>query len=932
MIYNTAREVFCTAVDAYYNQRNCEKLLECVTEDIIWIGTEQALHISNKEQLERLLEKSVEQHPDSYQVIIGEPCIQNITDDVAFVISNAGQLSFPDMTGQFLLRLTVGCIRRPEGWKIFQVHASVAGDNYTNEARRKLEEERRKQEMLLNSIPGGVAVYHLKKNGKVKTEYVSEGLAKMCGYSSREFLEYLKEDAMVNLIPEDKQDVLQHVEEGLKQKKMISVSYHIYSKDKKTILIHLDANIIETDKIKEDELAVLYGVHTRVPDETIAVIEEEKRYRKILNNLDLAYFEWQQGGEFYASKRYKDYAMSYVDNTSIRNNQGPMDTIYSEDIPILLSFFDKKERHQTKVTETLRCKMVDGSYRWTEMMGFFEYDAEGNEVKTMGILRDVENEWKSQNDRLQKALKEANTANEAKTAFLSTVSHDMRTPLNGILGLTELMLEQTEDKQIINDLMKLKNSGVYLLNLINDTLDVSRIESGKMELHPSVCSGRIVMENALMLIQPLLKAKNIKLNMHMKSLPFTMLYIDVGRTEQVVVNIVGNSIKFTPEGGEIDFYMENESVRDGVITDKIVVWDHGVGISPEFLPHMFEVFSQENKNGKTDKTGTGLGLTITKKILELMGGEIYVESEKNVGTKVTFTLPMPIATEEQINNEKKSALGKEGPNYLDGKRILLCEDHPLNAAIVSRILQKKNVVIEIAENGKIGLEMFEKSSNGYYDAIIMDMRMPVMDGCEATEKIRHSSHEQAESIPIIAVTANAFDSDVKKAIESGMNAHISKPIQTDVLFSVLEEYLSCHNNLSVDDIMKSADIYKKDTVLIVDDVDVNREVMAIALGDEYDVLMAENGMEAYDVLESTNGIVAVITDLQMPVMNGQDLIKKIRSREKYNYLAIIANTQFGDPIQEEELIKIGADDFVYKPTTPGIVLARLKNVLRKYNR
>ena len=393
------------------------------------------------------------------------------------------------------------------------------------------------------------------------------------------------------------------------------------------------------------------------------------------------------------------------------------------------------------------------------------------------------------NHQLEESIREVEKANKAKTEFLSRVSHDMRTPLNGILGLTALMREDITDEGVLRDLSQLEMSGRYLLNLINDTLDVSRIESGNLILKPIVCDGKTVFRTCLDLLKPNMEEKKISLNAETDNLPFTILYVDAGRLEQVVMNIMGNAVKFTPEGGTIDFKMRNISVENGVITDEVVIRDTGIGMSKEFLEHIFEPYSQEDSGRTSVHQGTGLGMAITKQIIDVMGGEISVESEAGKGTTFRFTLPLQIATSKQVEEWKNSMRESDEGVSLQGRRVLLCEDHPLNTTIAIRLLEHKGIIVEHAANGKEGVEKFQNSEINYYDAILMDIRMPEMDGIEAAKTIRAMSREDAKTISIIAMTANAFATDIEETKEAGMNTHISKPIEPEVLYKALQQYI-----------------------------------------------------------------------------------------------------------------------------------------------
>ena len=526
-------------------------------------------------------------------------------------------------------------------------------------------------------------------------------------------------------------------------------------------------------------------------------------------------------------------------------------------------------------------------------------------------------ELEKQKKQLQEAVDQADKANQAKSVFLSRISHNMRTPLNAILGLTTLLKASVTDRTIENDLLEIEISGLYLMNLINDTLDMNKIESGKLELNPVVCDGRTVFKTIVKLITPHVQSKNIEFRMHSDELPFSTLFIDVGRIQQVIMNIVGNAVKFTPKYGTIDFSITNLSVKDGIITDKIIIKDSGIGISPEFLPHLFEPFAQEDATRNSSQQGTGLGMSICKYLIDLMGGSLSVKSEVGKGTAITIILPMRIATDKQIEDWKKAKAIPNDNSALNGRKVLLCEDHPLNANIAKRLLEYKGMVVEHAENGQIGVKMFEESGTDYYDAILMDIRMPVMDGLEATKVIRSLPREDAARIPIIALSANAMDDDISSEKQVGINAHVSKPIQADLLYGTLSSYVREKTNI------------KRPRILIVDDMEVDRNVVKAVIKKEYDVLEAEDGYKALELLKQHRGIVAIVTDIKMPKMDGIELIQKIRSNHAWNHIAILVNTLFGDTEQEERLLELGTNDFIYKPTTPKILALRIKNALRK---
>ncbi len=404
------------------------------------------------------------------------------------------------------------------------------------------------------------------------------------------------------------------------------------------------------------------------------------------------------------------------------------------------------------------------------------------------VISDITNETKLQ-EKEKKAF-ELEASNKAKSDFLSVVSHDMRTPLNGIIGLAALMKGETSDLTLLSDISKLQVSADYLLTLVNDTLDMSKIDNGSFALHPIVCSSKEIFDSLKIVVEPLLISKNIKINYVIEAPYETMIFIDKQRAIQVYLNIVTNAIKFSKDKSEITLKISRVEATDTYVRDETQVIDHGIGMSPEFIPHIFDPFSQERKNTAKQYEGTGLGMSITKKIVEEMGGKIDVRSKPGHGTTVSFSMVIPLATKEQIRSLHKGK--EENTDYalLKDKKVLIVDDQSLNAEIVKRLLDKKGMKSEIAYNGKEGLDMFSKSVPFYYDFILMDVRMPVMDGLEATRAIRSLRRYDAKTIPIIAMTANVFVGDKDECLASGMNAKMTKPIEPELVFKTLLSFLT----------------------------------------------------------------------------------------------------------------------------------------------
>lgn len=551
---------------------------------------------------------------------------------------------------------------------------------------------------------------------------------------------------------------------------------------------------------------------------------------------------------------------------------------------------------------------------------------EGHQVHAIGVgFTDIDEEMRetlTKNEALNNALKAAEEASTAKTVFLSNMSHEIRTPMNAIIGLDNLAMNVPEIPEKARDYMKkIDSSAQHLLGLINDILDMSRIESGRMTIKNEEFSFSELIEQINIMFSGQCQERNLKYHCRIIGEVADFYIGDVMKLKQVFINILGNAVKFTPEGGSIDFIVEKTANFSGKSNFKFTIKDTGVGMNKEFLPKIFDTFSQENSGAANKYGSSGLGMAITKNIVEMMNGKIEVESEKGVGTTffVTVTLtdsekkvladdieinPLsmsvliidddPIACEHaqlvleksgiaaeiaysgkdalkmikvksarrepynliivdwqmpemdgvEVTRQIRSIIGDEtaiiiltaynwediaeeaikagvdsfiakplfSGHLLDefknalqkkkqlasitqdkadltGKKILLAEDMVVNAEIMMEVLKMREVEPEHAENGKIALEMFEKSPVGYYAAILMDMRMPEMDGLEATQAIRNLDRADAKTIPIIALTANAFDEDVQRSLQSGLNAHLSKPVNPDVLFDTLENLI-----------------------------------------------------------------------------------------------------------------------------------------------
>ena len=542
------------------------------------------------------------------------------------------------------------------------------------------------------------------------------------------------------------------------------------------------------------------------------------------------------------------------------------------------------------------------------------------------VLEDEKEEHRIQleesREALTHALADAENASRAKTVFLSNMSHEIRTPMNAIIGLNNIAMNDPSVSESVKEhLGRIDDSAQHLLGIINDILDMSRIESGRMTVKNEEFSFAKGLEQINTIISGQCNDKGLKYNCLIKGKVDDFYIGDEMKLKQVLINILGNAVKFTPEGGSVNFIIQEGSKFDGKATLKFIVEDTGIGMSEEFLPHLFEAFSQEDSSTTSKYGSTGLGMPITKSIVELMNGHIEVESEKGKGSVFTVTVTLGESKRQMVSSESselnphelkvlvidddqialdharivlgsigincdtaqsgmegvkmaslsagrqenydlilidwkmpemdgvettrqiRDVVGQDTPiiiltsfnwddiadeardagvdtfvpkplfagNVLDefraafnrknqelarntvdleGRRVLLAEDMPINADIIIMVLSMRNIQSDLAENGAIAVEMFEKSDPGYYDAILMDMRMPEMDGLQATKCIRSMDRPDAKSIPIIALTANAFDEDVQRSLQAGLNAHLSKPVEPEILYETLQKLIT----------------------------------------------------------------------------------------------------------------------------------------------
>ena len=415
------------------------------------------------------------------------------------------------------------------------------------------------------------------------------------------------------------------------------------------------------------------------------------------------------------------------------------------------------------------------------------------------------------------ALDRARSADSAKSTFLTNMSHDIRTPMNAILGFTNIASTHLDDKERVKDALdKIRTSSNHLLSLINDVLDMSRIESGRIAINEDRCDLTKIVENIRGIMSPQMAGKDLKFSVDMETVSKPEVYCDETRVTQILLNLLSNAVKYTEPGGKVSLTIIQKPCPDGrrYCGYVFIVSDNGIGISKDFISRVFEPFERETGRPGNNAYGSGLGMSIAKGIVDMMGGNIRVESEENVGTRFIVDLEFrPVSGSEQIQSGE-SGTGMTGPGqvssddmavfrdnedpkrtgggdvgWIEGRRLLLVEDNPLNREIAEEMLTEDGFKVETAENGRKAVQMIINADPGYYSAVLMDIQMPVMDGYEATKRIRSLPDRSRAQIPIIAMTANAFKEDRSRAAESGMDAYITKPVDVLTLRYVLRRVL-----------------------------------------------------------------------------------------------------------------------------------------------
>ena len=735
-----------------------------------------------------------------------EQVIKDIGDEYYEGLTYETTYRMPRKDGSWFWTVDKGKVIRTEDGKLAIISVCQDMTSFV-ERHKKLEEQNMLSQATIDNIPGGYHRCSLEEGHPFL--YISNRFLAILGWT-REEIRTIFDNKFDNMLhPDDRNLSSDYVT------RILDTRGHGSAKDQIYRLLGKDGYHWVTDAttlVKSGNQTFFQGNITDFTDFVKAKEKKEQEIelqREIIEGLGKEYFsvlavELDKDRVFY-------YRESDENGKIISDFCRKCDNRWSQIIPsyaeTMVSNNTNGEFEKQLGLETLRSQEEDYSMTYEFKSGteinchqvrvVYVKKKDGARVAVVGT-RNIDSLIKKermQEEKLKKAYAAAENANKAKTEFLNNMSHDIRTPMNVILGYNQLMKSLLTEPKQLDYQKKIEQSGKLLLSIINNVLDMARIESGKMKVDENYERVGEVVDEIISTFSSEAEEKEIHLSGSMKVTHRNIL-CDGTKIREIYVNLVSNAMKYTPRGGNVTITVEElPCEKEGYMKVKSEIKDTGIGMSKEYLPTLFEPFSREQNTTTGRVGGTGLGMPIVKKMVDLMGGSLEVESEPGKGTVFTFTLMHKIADRkyysQRIEKVKTSNMGES----LSGKHVLLAEDNDLNAEIAVTILEEAGIVIERVEDGIQCVNRVEQMSPGTYDLILMDIQMPNMDGYQAAQRIRHLNDKTRAEIPIIAMTANAFAEDRKRAFDAGMNGHIAKPIDIEKLGTVILSVLKKQESL-----------------------------------------------------------------------------------------------------------------------------------------
>ena len=554
----------------------------------------------------------------------------------------------------------------------------------------------------------------------------------------------------------------------------------------KWLVQHLHQSVADQEQMDGEEFPLSLG-------------KQVKEAHQALNALSTAYYHVSSLD--LKTKKIELVKRSRKIDMDIQGNVADWDTqfevikgiIAEQFVQKYIDFFDVQTmaaRLHNKKSMSYEFKKKNGAW-FLSMVVPQNYDEDGNVTSVLIANRDVTEEKLrelKQEEELQEAKAKAENASEAKSSFLFNMSHDIRTPMNAIIGYAELASRHLNDTEKLNRYLEtIQVCGKQLLSLLGNVLNLARIENNKVEMEYTVSNVHENIGNCVAMFQQQTENKNQTLSLE-EHIIYPYVYMDAPHVSEICLNILSNAVKYTNAGGMISCNVTQTSCeKEGWCNMVITISDNGIGMSEEFQKHIFENFERERNTTACRIDGNGIGMGITKKLVDLMHGTIEVKSKQGEGSIFIVTIPCRKASEENALVKKDTHLQNHG--CLKGSRILLAEDNEINAEVATELLKEKGCIVEVANDGVACIDMIEKADAGYYKMILMDIQMPVMNGYDATIAIRNLNDTKKARIPIIAMTANAFAEDAKKALSAGMNDHVAKPIDMNILVPAMMKYL-----------------------------------------------------------------------------------------------------------------------------------------------